>query len=155
MKNLKDLKIFDLIKGFFNKVFGKALDVFNKHAEVSINVVEQLKNALNSNVTDIITALIPGNVDDLVVAKLKIILPVVLEKVALANNIVKVGKNQSEVIDLVLKHLKKANDDSKRLFWITFAAELNVALSDGKLTFSEGLLLSQLVYKEIKKSKEA
>jgi hypothetical protein len=151
---IKDLGIFNFIKDLFNKLFNKALDAFKKHAEISINVVDKLKDALNSNVTDVITALIPGDVDDLVVEKLKVILPIVLEKVALANNIVKAGKSQSEIIDLVLKHLKKTNDDSKRLFWITFAAELNVALSDGKLTFSEGLLLSQLVFKEVRKAKE-
>ena len=152
---MKNLKIFDFIKNMFNKLFGKALDLFKKHAEISVSVVDQLKKALDSNVTDIVTALIPGDVDDLVVAKLRSIIPVVLEKVAFAANIAKTGKTQSEIIDLVLKHLKKTNDDSKRLFWITFAAELNVALTDGKITFSEGLILSQLVFKEIRKSKEA
>lgn len=146
--------VFEFIKNLFNKVLGKAVDLFREHAEISITIVENLKKALDSNVTDLVTALIPGEIDNVVVAKLREVLPIVLEKVALSNNIVKTGKTHSEIIDLVLKHLKKANEDSKRLFWITLAAELNVALSNGKLSFSEGLLLSQLVYKEFKKRKE-
>lgn len=146
--------VFEFIKNLFNKILGKAVDLFRQHAEISINVVENLKKVLDSGTADLITALIPGEIDNLLVAKLRQVLPIVLEKVAVSNNIVKTGKSHSEIIDLVLKHLKKANDDSKRLFWITLAAELNVALSDGKLSFAEGLLLSQLVYKEFKKTEE-
>lgn len=152
---MKDFKLFEFIKNLFNKILGKALDVYTKNATISINVVNLLKTMLDSPITDVVTSLIPGDVDNLVAAKLRMIIPIVLEKAALANNIVKAGKTHSEVIDLVLKHLNKTNTDSKRMFWITFAAELNVALSDGKITFSEGLLLSQLVYAQVKKSEES
>ncbi len=147
-------KIFELLKGFVSKVFGTVLDLFKQHAELAVRITELLKNIADSPVTDIVTALIPTDIDNLIVAKLRIVLPFVLEKVALANNIAKEGKTHEEVISLVLKHLKKANVDSKKMFWISFAAELNVALSDGKITFSEGIILSQLVYNEIVKNKK-
>jgi hypothetical protein len=147
-------KILEFLKDFVTKVFGTILDLFREHAELAVSITERLKNLVDSPVADVITALIPGDADNLIVAKLRLILPVVLEKVALANNITKEGKTQSEVIALVLKHLKKANIDSKKMFWVSFATELNIALSDGKIGFSEALILSQLVYSEIQKNKK-
>lgn len=146
-------KIFEFLKGLVNKALGSVLDLFRKHAELAVSITERLKQVVDSPVADVVTVLIPGDVDSVIVARLRKELPKVLEKLALATNILKEGETSSDVIALVLEYLKTANVDAKKMFWVTFAAEVNLVLSDGKITFSEAVIISQLVFNEVNKKK--
>lgn len=148
------MKVFKWIESLYHKVVGFLLDEFKEHAYQAVTIVENLKMILNSSVTDLVTILIPGSKDDLLVAYLREIVPPILEKTIIALNIVKQNNSKTKVIEKGLEFLKVATKEQKSLFYITFAAELNIALSDGKITFGEAVILSQLVYRQIKSTKK-
>jgi hypothetical protein len=133
---------------------GFFLEQFRDNAHQAVTIVEGLKKLLDTNIPDIITMLIPGSKDDMLVAYLRDIVPPILEKTIIALNIVKSNNQKSKIIEKGLEYLKGATKDQKALFYTTFAAELNIALSDGKISFGEAIILSQLVYREIKNSKK-
>jgi hypothetical protein len=82
------------------------------------------------------------------------VVPPVLEKTIITLNIVKAHNSKSKIIEKGLEYLKGATKEQRTQFYITFAAELNIVLSDGKITFGEAVILSQLVYRQIKNSKK-
>lgn len=148
------MNVFKWIENLYHKVAGFFLEQFRDHAQQAVTIVENLKMVLNSPVADLITILIPGSKDDMLVAYLRNIVPPVLEKTIIALNIVKSNNSKSKIIEKGIEYLKGATKEQKALFYTTFAAELNIALSDGKITFGEAVILSQLVYRQIKNTKK-
>jgi len=146
-------RVINFIVDLYHKVIGIALNAFKEHAETAVNITERIKVILDSPIVDVITFIIPGDVDDKIVKKLRIILPIIFRKVALANNIVKKNEFPTDIIEEVLNYLKEADKEQKATFYITFSAELNKVLADGKITLNEAIILSQLVYNEKIKKK--
>lgn len=148
MKNL-----FQQIVLWVKGVLGGLLDHFKVSAKVAVDITTKLKAIVESEVLDIIVDLIPGELDNKILDKVREILPKVVKKVAIGSGIVSESDSNSEAIQKFIDHLRSLNPDGRKAFWVTFAAELNVALSDGKLTFAEALILTQLTYTEFVKKK--
>jgi len=141
-------KVINLIVELYHKVIGMALHKFKEHADLAVSITERIKVILESPVVDVITFLIPGDVDDKIVKKLREILPIVFMKVAIATNIIKKNELPSDIIAEVLEYLKECDKGQKATFWIQFAAQLNRALVDSRINLNEAIILSQLIYKE-------
>lgn len=147
MKNLLQ-KIVEFIKGKFQNLF----EIFRQNSEVAVKVTNTLKDIVESPITDYATDLIPGDLDDKIHEKLKVIVPIVAQKMAIAHGILSINDTNTDAIGAIIEHLKnEINVGLKVSFWIMFAGELNIALSDGKITLSEAVALSQMVYAETKK----
>jgi hypothetical protein len=144
MKNL-----FEKIKGFVQNLFQTVFDFARKNSGIAVTVVENIKWAVNHPYADIITALIPGDVDNQVVRTLRRVLPKVAFKLALAHRIVNENDTNTDVIEAIINYLKDAHPEAKTSFYVMFAAELNLALPDGKITISEAIILSQIAYNEL------
>lgn len=145
------MEILRYIKKLYNRIFASVLDLVKDHALMAVNITNNLKKVVDSPITDLITTIIPGDIDGKVARSLRKILPVVLEKITMALKLVEAGASKSEIIEVALTYLREGTKEQKTLFLISFAAELNVVLADGKITFSEAVILSQLIYKEMKK----
>lgn len=153
-------KIINYMKNLFQQivlwvkgVLGNLLDHFKVGAKVAVDITAKLKAIVESEVLDIVVDLIPGELDNKILDKVREILPLVIKKIAIGSGIVSESDSNSEAIQKFIEHLRSLNPDGRKAFWVTFAAELNVALSDGKLTFAEGLILTQLTYTEFVKKK--
>lgn len=147
---MKDLiqKIIDFVKGRFQNLF----EIFRLNSEVAVKVTNTLKSIVESPITDYATDLIPGDLDDKIHEKLKVIIPIVAQKMAIAHGILSVNDRDTDAVSAIIEHLKnEVNPGLKISFWIMFAGELNIALSDGKITLSEAVALSQIIYAESKK----
>lgn len=147
-KLLKQIKEFIIIN-----ILQKPFEFFKQHSSVAVNVTQKIKVMVESPVADIVTDIIPTDVDDKIHEKLKVLMPKIAYKVAVAHNILSVSDNHQESITLVIEELKKLNKENRVGFWILFAGELNKALSDDRLTISEAVTLTQLVYSEYKGTK--
>jgi hypothetical protein len=155
MKNL-----FALIVKWVKNTLGNLLDELKETSKISVHVVAKIKTIVESEAfdtaTDILKYIIPGEVDNIIidrVKKLKLVLPVVLKKVSAASGAIIESENNNELAAKFIEHLKTLHPEGRKAFWITLAAELNVALADGEISFSEGVILSQLLYTEIKNKK--
>lgn len=147
-------KLFNRIRDFVKKIFGDSLEYLKKNSATAVKVTEELKKYVESNIADVAVGLIPGNVDNVILIQLRKIIPEVTIKVALGHNIIQASAVPSEALAKIIEYLKTLGKEGRAAFWISFAAEVNLALSDGKLTFNEAVILSQLAYKEFYEAKE-
>lgn len=139
--------IWQHIKLFFSKVFSGAIAYVNKYVKPSIEVVQLLKQFTESPALPLLNALIPGQLDDVIAAKLKEALPKVLVGLELANGCAKKQSND-EIIQCVISYLQQVSPDARKQYWLSVASRLSMYLSDGKLTWAEAIMLVQYTYQE-------
>jgi hypothetical protein len=156
INNIKNTmkKLFEKLTSFVRGALGLAFDQFRTHAEVAVKMTANIKKIVESPIGDTIVTLIPGDIDNKILAKLRQVLPQVLERMLILSNIVKENDTNTDVIESIISHLKNLHPEARVSFWVLFSAELNRALSDGKIEMAEAFVLSQMVYLEIKKDKK-
>lgn len=130
---------------FIKRLFTSAAKLVNKFVRPSIDVVEQIKNFVNSPATPFITALIPGTIDDKIVTALRANLPKVLQVLKIADGCSSLA-DPDEIIQCAIKALKQYDSDGQKAAYHSIASLLSVYLSDGKLTWKEAVHLAQAVY---------
>lgn len=149
MKNL-----FQQIVVWVKGVLGTLLDHFKSSAIIAVDITTKLRLIVESEVLDVAVDLIPGDLDNKILDKVRLVLPLVIKRVSLAAGIVSESDTNSEAIQKFIDHLRSLNPEGRKAFWVTFAAEMNMALADGKLNFAEAVILTQLTYTEFVKSKK-
>ena len=127
---------------FVKKTYKKVDELANKFCPIAINVVEAMKKVNEGTVGDVIefivTTAIPGNKDDIVVkalrGKLKLILPKIITQLTIVNSIAEI------------------EDETKNALYHSFGALALEKLSDGKLSWSEAVQLTEWWYLNIYKA---
>ena len=154
MKKLNAL--FLKIKLFIVQLYSKADELIERIAPVAINVVEQIKQVNESTTGDIIELIIckaiKGNADDLIIRQdreqLRKRLPEVLEIMRKALSIAKVDDANLQV-KMILDAINMSPDAVKNAHYHTFCSLVLEKISDGKLTWSESVLLAEYYYYNI------
>jgi hypothetical protein len=129
------------IKNLFDKVEAEV----KKDVVVAITVVQQVKAVVDSPVADIVTALIPGNVDDQIKARLREILPKLILELSLVESVTDI-EDQNERLQVILDKLKLSSDAVKNAFYHSLASIILEKLSDGKLSWSDAVAISEYYY---------
>ena len=156
MKKIKAL--FLEIKLFVLKIWDKADELVDIIAPVAINVVEQIKTINESTAGDVIELItskaIKGTADDIIIhqlrEKLKTELPKVLEIMQTALNIAKVDDANLQVKQIIAA-INLSPDEVKNVYYHTFAVLILEKISDGKLTWSESVMIAEYYYNKIYK----
>ena len=156
MKKIKAL--FLEIKLFVLKIWDKADELVDLIAPVAINVVEQIKTINESTAGDVIELIISkaikGTADDIIIhqlrEKLKTELPKVLEIMQTALNIAKVDDANLQVKQIIAA-INLSPDEVKNVYYHTFAVLILEKISDGKLTWSESVMIAEYYYNKIYK----
>jgi hypothetical protein len=135
------------------RIVSKGSAFARKHSKVAVEVTELLKEAVESPVSRYIVSLIPGQVDDLVLTCLQKVLPRVANEMAIAHGIIQASTvaTNSDVTAAIVEYLKSKHPEERAPFWIMFAGKINFYLADSKVSLTECVALSQMVYKEIYK----
>ena len=147
------------IKLFVLKIWDKADELIERIAPVAINVVEQIKQVNESTAGDVIELIaskaIKGTADDIIIhqlrEKLKTELPKVLEIMQTALNIAKVDDANLQVKQIIAA-INLSPDEVKNVHYHTFAVLILEKISDGKLTWSESVMIAEYYYNKIYKS---
>ena len=156
MKKIKAL--FLEIKLFVLKIWDKADELVDLIAPIAINVVEQIKQVNESTAGDVIelitSKVIKGTADDIIIhqlrEKLKTELPKVLEIMQTALNIAKVDDANLQVKQIIAA-INLSPDAVKNVYYHTFAVLILEKISDGKLTWSESVMIAEYYYNKIYK----
>lgn len=138
-------KILNKIKGWFSNSF----QFLKNNSELAVKVTAKLKEYVESPMADLAINLIPTNVDNAALILLRKHLPKVAFKIGVAHQICSESENPNQAIGKLIEHLKGLKLEARAAFWVQFAGELNLAFSDGKITFPEAVMLSQMVYIDI------
>ena len=156
MKKLKAL--FLKIKLFIVQLYSKADELIERIAPVAINVVEQIKTINETATGDIIELIISkaikGDADDLAIKaireQLRKRLPEVLEIMRLSMNIAKVDDKNLQV-KMILDAINMSPDEIRNAYYHTFCVMILEKISDGKLTWSESVMIAEYYYNKIYK----
>lgn len=142
-------RLFSNFSRYFSIIFSKAKTYLKKEIPDAIEVVEQLKFFIDSPITPILNALIPGQVDDLVAAKVKGALPQILLDLKIAGECASLTSND-EIIQCAITHLRSYDPKAQHAYYLTIASMLSQALTDGKLSWSETIHLVEYAYQQKK-----
>jgi len=147
--NLKSFlsKIWDSIKSLFN-----GMDVELKSAiRISVVIVENIKKFVDSTDADIITALIPGDIDDRIKDLLRAKLPLILVELKLADDCFNLT-DPEKLTACAVKTLQGLNGNTQNAFLHSLSALIAGVIADGKLTWSDGVYLSEWYYHHLYKA---
>jgi hypothetical protein len=138
-------RLFSGIGTFFRDLFGRARKVAEEVIPVGIEVVENIKVVMDSPVPTLLTMLIPGQVDDVIAAKIKELLPTILLNLKIADECAKKQSND-EIIQCAIAHLRNYHPNAQKAYFLNIASMLSAALADGKLTWAEIVMITQYTY---------
>lgn len=152
------LKIWAFITGLWSKLD----QIVDLYAPIAITVVEELKKInegfLGNLIEKVITLAIPGKADDAIVAqmreKLKVVLPRVILSLNVSKAIAKI-KDPNEQLKAIIAEINMSKDEVRNAYYHILSTMILEALSDGKLTWTESIHISEYYYTNIHKKKAA
>lgn len=116
-------KFFRKIVSFLKLFLGNLDEWIHEHVQPSIELVQRLKNFLESPVMDIITALIPSQIDDQIRAKLIVALQKSLQLLAVTVDIANEPNIDQQLIKFV-QYLQQATPTLKAAIYKQLASEM-------------------------------
>ncbi len=146
-------EIFNNFKNRFKSRMLKSYAFAEKNSYIAVRITGNLKTLVESKIVTTIVDITPTEIDNRILPIVRRVVPKVAFKIALIHEFMKSTDNPKEAVAALIVFLKTLTVDARADFWIRFSAELTIALSDGKLTLTEGLILSQMAYKELYENK--
>ncbi|MEN0053635.1 MAG: hypothetical protein AAGC65_08195 [Mucilaginibacter sp.] len=140
------------LKTFLQKILDHIKDLFtnipNETAialKIGITITENIKNFVNSTAADILTTIIPGDIDDKIKEKLQLSLPVILTELKLVENSLNLSQPNAIMISAV-DTIKAMDKNIKSGVLHQMSILITQLVADGKLSWSDGVYLSQWYY---------
>src|SRR6201985_2554549 len=132
------------LKSFLSKLWADIKNLFDgipselKTAiHIGVVVTEGLKTFVDSPAADILTAIIPGDIDDDLKDLLRAKLPQILTELKLADSCSGLT-DPSQITSCALKVLQGLDGDIKSAFLHSLSVLVAQVAADGKLTWSDG-----------------
>lgn len=146
LKKIRLRKIGEALKS----LFGRQYKLFKENSELAVKITNTLKDALNNPLVDILTAIIPGDLDDKIKKKAREVVDRAAKEIAVAHKLVQASASNQEAWAGLIKHLQTIVPEGRTAFWVQFSGKVNEFLADGKIDFNEGVILTQMLFKEKK-----
>ena len=118
---------------------------------IGVIVTEAIKTFVDSPEADILTAIIPGNIDDDINNLLRARLPIILTELKLADSCSNLT-DPAQIIACAIKVLNGLDGDIKSAFLHNLSILIAQIASDGKLTWSDGVYILEWYYQNIDKT---
>ena len=134
-------KIWNQVKALFDGIPAELKIAIH----VGVIVTENIKNFVDSPAADVLTALIPGDIDDKIKNWLRAKLPVILTELKLADSCGTLT-DPNEITACAVKVLQGLDGDIKSGFLHNLSILLAQVAADGKLTWSDGVYVLQWYY---------
>jgi hypothetical protein len=134
-------KIWNQVKALFDGIPAELKIAIH----VGVIVTENIKNFVDSPAADVLTALIPGDVDDKIKNWLRAKLPAILTELKLADSCSSLT-DPNEITACAVKVLQELDGDIKSAFLHNLSILIAQVAADGKLTWSDGVYVLQWYY---------
>lgn len=116
-----------------------------------IEIVNNVKTALSSNVAAILVDIIPSTIDDKIRTALLIALPFIAAGLTYQKNILETSDLRSSAsLDVILAPVRFAENADQDAFYHNLAVKLVMVFSDGKITWSEAVMIIETWFRERK-----
>jgi hypothetical protein len=116
----------------------RALPVYNKFDE-------NIKSFVDSPAADVLTAIIPGDLDDELKDLLRVKLPAILTELQLADNCGNLN-SPTQITACAINILQQLGGDTKSAFLHNLSILIAQVAADGKLSWSDGVYLLEWYY---------
>jgi hypothetical protein len=140
------------IKSFLTKLWGAIRSLFNSFPDklkaavhIGIIITENLKTIVDSPIADILTAIIPGEVDDKIKQALRTGIPVILTDLKLTDQCSNLTDPQ-EITKCAVETLKTLDGDIKSAFLHNLSILIAQVAADGKLSWADGVCILEWYY---------
>jgi len=134
------------LKKFWLWITGKK----KKIAEAAVKVMDLIKQAIENPLTAKVVEFIPGDVDDKLLEKLKVLVPQVAVQVASVNTLLQAKGTPEEIVAQYVKYIQTVAPSLRPQQYQSIVGHLIANLSDGKISFAEGMKLGQETYDLLK-----
>lgn len=134
-------RIWNEIKLLFDRVPAELKTAIH----IGVTVTEQIKNFVDSPAAYILTALIPGDIDDKIKELLRAKLPGILTELKLADSCGTLT-DPAAITACAVKVLQRLDGDIKSAFLHNISILIAKIAADNKLTWSEGVYLLEWYY---------
>jgi hypothetical protein len=134
-------KIWSQIKALFDGIPAELKTAIH----IGVVVTQNIKNFVDSPTADVLTALIPGDVDDEIKNWLRAKLPVILTELKLADSCSGLT-DPGEITACAVKVLQGLDGDVKSAFLHNLSILVAQVAAGGQLTWSDGVYILQWYY---------
>ena len=141
------------IKTFLNRIWNNIRLLFTNFptelksaVSIAITVTDNIKTFVDSPIADILTAIIPGDVDDRIKQLLRGGIPVILTNLKLVDDCGDLKEPQM-ITNCAVKVLQNMDGEIKSAFLHTISVMVAQLAADGKLGWSDGVCIVEWYYK--------
>lgn len=142
------------LKTFLKSIWNKIENIFvalptdiKVALHIGILITENIKTFVDSSAADLLTMLIPGDLDDIMKDKLKISLPILLCELKLVENTLNITQPDA-IAKAAIETIKAMDENIKRGILHQLSILIAQLAADGKLSWSDGVYLSQWYYEQ-------
>ena len=118
---------------------------------IGVIVTEAIKAFVDSPEADVLTAIIPGSIDDDIKNLLRAKLPTILTELKLADSCSSLT-DPAQITACAIKVLQGLDGDIKSAFLHNISILVAQVAADGKLTWSDGVYILEWYYQNVDKS---
>lgn len=140
------------IKSIYNKYVKFIRDNFYVAVIITDKVKNIVRNPLVQGTVELVVT--PGEIDNRIWGYLNNKLPVIYERLVVANDILLANDDNSDAFSAIIEYARTLNPEAEASFYQRFAGEVNLALADDNLSIWECIKLGQIAYKEFKQKKQ-
>lgn len=132
-----------------SRIFRMLTKASKKAVDVAIRVVDEIKSfdTAHPEAANLIAALIPGDVDDKIVAKIRAKLPEIMTKLRLADATLQLS--DLEIILAGIKALQSLEGVYRKTALNSLAILITDVIADGKITWDELAMLPKWYYDNV------
>lgn len=140
------------LKSFFQRIISEIKELFQgllpelKEAiEIGVKVVENIKAAVDSPVADILTAIIPTDIDETIKIQLRAHLPKILIELRLVQDCSD-ETDPDKIVACALRTIQQLEGDFKSAFLHDLSILIAQVAADGRLDWKDGVYILQWYY---------
>lgn len=140
------------LTSFIAKLWSSIQSLFNSFpssiktaVHVGVTITENIKHFVDSPVVDVLTALIPGDVDDKIKLLLRENLPQILDSLKLADGCGE-STDPQYIVKCVIQTLQNLEGEIKSAFLHSLSVLLTQLVADSQLSWSDGVCVVEWYY---------
>lgn len=140
------------LKSFLSKIWNEIKNLFasipvelKTAIHIGVIVAENIKTFVDSPAADILTTLIPGDIDDKIKDVLRSKIPLILSELKLVDDCQNIT-DPTQLTTCAIKALQGLDGNIKSSFLHTISILVAEVATDGQLTWSDGVYLSEWYY---------
>ena len=148
------------LKSFITRIWNTVRSLFNSFplslktaVHIGVAVTENIKHFVDSPLEDVLTAIIPGEVDNKIREVLKNGIPIILTNLKLADEC-GLTKDPQEITKCAIKLLQNLEGEIKSAFLHNLSVLISQLAADGKLSWSDGVYIVEWYYQHQYKTAE-